>query len=66
MADSMSLVTAVGDLALHLLGFLPAFIAVDATALVEGAVKSPLDLSERVSFVMDILSLKEYRIAKAL
>ena len=68
MADSMSLIAAVGDLALPLLGFLPAFIAVDTTALVEGTVKFPvdLDLSVRVSFVMDILSLKEYRIAKAL
>jgi hypothetical protein len=44
MADSMSRIAAVGDLALPLLGFLPAFIAVDITALVEGTVKFPVDL----------------------
>ena len=64
----MSLITALGDLALPLLGFLPPATDVVASALIDGVVKSSEDLvlSVRVSFVMDILSLIDCRIAKAL
>ena len=54
----MSLITALGDLALPLLGFLPPAADVVASALIDGVVKSSEDLvlSVRVSFDMDILS----------
>jgi hypothetical protein len=67
MANSRSLVTADGGLALPLFGSLPAVTVVSATAKVGGAVESrvDLDLRVRVSFVMDILSWIECRIAKA-
>ena len=65
----MSFITALGDRVLPLLGFLPPDTYVLASALIDGVVKSSVDLvlSVRVLFVMDILfSLMECRIARAL